>query len=245
MSTLVTGGTGTLGQPTVEALRKTGTEVRVLSRKPGPRRVTGNLSTGEGLADALAGVDTVLHLATTRRKDSGQTRVLLDALAASLVSHLIFISIVGVDQIPYFYYRDKTVSERMIEASGIPFTTLRATQFHDFVADLFRMQRRLPTLFALDIEVQPIAVEEVANRLVELAGATPAGRVADIGGPEQLAMRELAEIWQEAQGTTKKIRTLRIPGKTIAAFKAGHHLTAVPGYGTETFAEYAQREAAQ
>jgi uncharacterized protein YbjT (DUF2867 family) len=201
---LVTGGTGGLGRPTVEGLRKAGHEVRIFSRKTGGTYYTGNLTTGEGLARALDGVDTVLHLATTRWKDSGQTEVLLDASARSSVSHLIFMSIVGVDRIPYFYYRDKVVSESMIEKSGVPFTILRATQFHDFVAGFFGGQRRLPWLLALDIPVQPIAVGEVAGRLAELAGGGPSGRVADIGGPEQRPMRESRRSGSEQQAARRR-----------------------------------------
>jgi uncharacterized protein YbjT (DUF2867 family) len=244
MKILVTGGTGGLGRPTVAALRAAGHDVRVLSRRPGPGRVVGDLSRGGGLEAAVGPVEVVVHCATNRRKDAPATRNLLDAAIAAGVEHLVFISIVGVDDIPYFYYRDKVVIERMIADSGIPFTTLRATQFHDFIAMFLRPQRRWPWLTVLDIEAQPIAVEEVAARLAELTVGEPSGRVADIGGPERLHMRVLAEQWQAAHGTHKKIRMLRLGGKTIRAFQAGHHMTALPGYGTETFAEFAARQAA-
>jgi uncharacterized protein YbjT (DUF2867 family) len=108
-----------------------------------------------------------------------------------------------------------------------------------------RMQRRLPVYIALDVPDQPIAVEEVAARLVELVDAGPSGMVTDIGGPQQLTLHELIEVWQRAHGTRKRVWTLRFGGKTIRAFKAGHHMTQLPGYGTETFAEYAEREAAK
>jgi uncharacterized protein YbjT (DUF2867 family) len=242
MSTiLVTGGTGGLGRPTVAQLVAAGHEVRVLSRKPGTGRLVGDLSSGAGLSAALEGVATVLHLATNRRKDAPATARLLDASRAARVKHMVFISIVGVDDIPYFYYRDKVVCEGLVEGSGIPFTILRATQFHDFVADFLRPQRRLPFLVSLDIPDQPIAVEEVAARLVELASGEPAGRVEDIGGPEVRPLREFIDDWQRAFGTTKKVRTLGLGGKTIRAFQAGHHTTPLPGYGRETFAEFAGR----
>ncbi len=240
---LVTGGTGGLGRPTVELLRSGGRDIRVLSRTAGPGRVVADLDSGEGLAAALDGVSTVLHLATTRKADEQQTRRLLEAARAAGVTHIVYISIVGVDQIPFPYYVDKFACERLVEASGIPFTILRATQFHDFVAAFFGL--KLPFVVALDVSDQPIAVEEVAARLVELADGRPAGRVSDIGGPQQLTLRELAGQWQSAHGTQKPVLTLWIPGKTIAAFKRGHHLTALPGYGTQTFAEYAATKAAE
>ncbi|CAN5365532.1 NAD(P)H-binding protein [soil metagenome] len=240
---LVTGGTGTLGRPTVAALRDAGHDVRVLSRAAGNGRLVGDLATGAGLAAALAGVDTVVHLATNARKDSGQTATLLTAAAAAQVRHLVYISIVGIDDIPFAYYVDKLACERLIERSGIPFTILRATQFHDFVAKFLRPLRRLPFLIALDVSDQPIAVEEVAARLAELVDAPPAGRVDDIGGPEQKTVRELVDIWQTAHQTTKPVWMLRLPGKTIRAYQRGHHMTSMPGFGRETFQQFAERDA--
>jgi uncharacterized protein YbjT (DUF2867 family) len=240
---LVTGGTGGLGRPTVDRLRAAGHDVRVLSRRPGTGHVVGDLATGAGLTAALDGVDTVLHLATNRRKDTPATAVLLEA--AKHVKHVVFISIVGVERIPYGYYRDKVACERLVAASGIPFTILRATQFHDFVGDFLRAQRRMPVILALGVPVQTIAVEEVADRLVELAGAAPAGRVDDIGGPEITQLTELAAIWQHAFRTRKRVWMLHLPGRLIAAFRAGHHTTGLPGYGRGTFAQYAEREAAK
>jgi uncharacterized protein YbjT (DUF2867 family) len=241
---LVTGGTGLLGRHTVPLLEAAGHDLRVLSRSSGDH--IGDLTTGAGLAAAFAGVDTVLHLATsTGAKDVQQTQNLVDAARAAGVSHVIYISIVGVDVVPYPYYRSKLASEQVIEASGIPFTILRATQFHSFIVMLIELQRRLPVLLSLDIPDQPIAVEEVAQRLAELVEAGPAGRVADIGGPEQLRLREAIDLWQSATGSRKRVWTLPLAGKAIRAFKEGRHMTTLPGYGRETFAEFAAREGAK
>jgi uncharacterized protein YbjT (DUF2867 family) len=217
--------------------------VRALSRRAGNGRVVADLETGAGLEDAHTGVETVLHLATTRKSDAAQTRTLLAAARTAGVGHVVYISIVGVDRIPFAYYRDKAECERLVEESGIPFTILRATQFHGFVADVFLATRRLPMMLTLPVSDQPIAVEEVARRLVELAEGAPAGRVDDIGGPEILTLDELAAQWQRAHGTHKRVWRVSIPGKTMAAFRAGHHLAGLPGYGTETFAQYAERHA--
>ena len=199
------------------------------------------MSTGEGVADALRDIHTVVHLATSRStKDSAQTRRLVAAAQAAGVSHIVFMSIVGIERIGYSYYRDKLACEVLVEESGIPFTILRATQFHDFLAGFFRLQRRLPALFSLNIPIQPIAVEEVAKRVAEVSESAPAGRVADIGGPEVKPMREFAAEWQIARGTRKPIWMLHIPGGTVRAFKAGHHTTKMPGYGSGTFAQYAE-----
>lgn len=239
MTILVTGGTGILGRPTVELLRAAGHDVRILSRSTG-----GDLSTGAGVTEALEGVGTVLHLATSAStRDVRQTQRLVDAAKAAGVTHVVYISIVGVDTVPYSYYRAKFACEQIIEASGIPFTILRATQFHSFVAMIPRAQRRLPVIFSLNAPDQPIRVEEVAERLVELVAAGPSGLVADIGGPQQLTVREAIAIWQRAAGTRKPVWTIPLGGKMMRAMRAGEHMPGLPGYGTGTFAEYAEREA--
>ncbi len=241
MTILVTGGTGTLGTPTVELLRSAGRDVRILSRKPGPDRAVGDLNTGDGLIGALDGVNTVLHLATsTGVKDVAQTRRLVDACkAAGHITHVLFISIVGVDTVPYSYYRAKLDSETVIERSGMPFTILRATQFHEFIELFLHLQRKLPVIFSLNVPDQPIAAREVARRLVELIDAGPSGRVADIGGPEQLRLGDAIDTWQGVAGTRKPVWTLHLPLKFLKAMRAGQHMTAMPGYGKQTFAEFA------
>ena len=242
MTILVTGGTGTLGRPVVALLRGAGHDLRVLSRTKAPGVSQGDLSTTEGLAQALAGTTTVLHLATTASsKDAEQSRNLVEACRAANIGHLIFSSIVGVDTIPYSYYRAKRVSERTIEESGIPYTILRATQFHEFIALIVRLQRRMPALLSLDIPVQPIAVDEVARRLAGLVGAGPAGRLPDIGGPEQLRLRAAIATIQAASGRPKPVVIIPLLGKTVKAFKRGDHMPGLPGFGKETLGDFAAR----
>jgi uncharacterized protein YbjT (DUF2867 family) len=239
-TTLVTGATGALGAPTVTRLRAAGHDVRALSRRRGPGLTTGDLLTGEGIAEAVAGADTVLHLATGSRGrgDVEGTRTLLAAAKAASVRHLVLISIVGIDDIPLGYYRDKVVIERMVFESDLPYSILRATQFHSFVEAMFTAQRRSPVVVAPAVPLQPIAVEEVADRLVELAGSPPAGRAADIGGPEQLGLAELARIWADATASRRPVLPLRLPGKLFAAYRKGSALAPGATYGRQTFAEH-------
>ncbi|MGN6272767.1 MAG: SDR family oxidoreductase [Protaetiibacter sp.] len=244
MIILVTGGTGRLGRTTVDALRARGHEVRVFSRAPGDGHAVGDLDTGAGLADALAGVDAVVHLATTRRKDIGQTRTLLSAMRGGR-AHLVFISIVGVDKVPYAYYRDKVASERAIEASDAPHTIIRVTQFHGFVAEFLDAQRRLPVTFIVPARVQTVHIPEVADRLAQLAEEGPAGRVADFGGPELLTLRQHAEQWQQAHGIRRPIWSLRLPGGFARAAREGALASGLPGSGRVTFHEYLAEELAQ
>lgn len=240
MVILVTGGSGTLGRPTVVALRAAGHDVRVLSRRPGPDRVVGDLNTGTGLDAALAGVTTVVHLATSiSRRDIAQTSRLLEASRAAGVTHVVYVSIVGADRVPYSYYRAKVACEDLIVASGIGFTVVRATQFHEFIHGLIEAQKRLPVLITLDIPDQPIAAAEVAETLVAAVEAGPRGRVADLGGPEQLPLRTLMEQWQHATATSRRIVTLRLPLRMLRAMRAGHHLATLPGHGRQRFADYA------
>ncbi|GAA1214570.1 NAD(P)H-binding protein [Rhodoglobus aureus] len=241
---LVTGATGRLGKPTVALLTDSGHEVRSLSRRPGPGVVVADLSTGTGLADALAGVSAVVHLASgANAHDSQQTRQLLRAIAAHPVDHLIFMSIVGVDEHALAFYRDKHLSEQLIAASGIPYTILRATQFHSFIARLFVAQRRLPVTVVPSFSIQPVSIEEVAERLVELVDAGPSQRVRDFAGPEQLSFRELANEWNVAHSLRRRVWSLPLPGAAGRSFSRGVHLASLPGDAHVTFAEYARTHA--
>ena len=238
-SLLVTGGTGHLGRPTVNAFRTAGHEVRILSRRAGPDHVVADLTTGEGLAAALEGADVVVHLATSLRgQDAQQTRNLLAAAAG--VKHLVVMSIAGIDRIPLGYYRTKLEVERLVEASGVPYTIQRATQFHDLVERVFAAQRYLPVVIAPKMMMmQPIAVEDVAARLTELVGEPPVkGRAPDIGGPERLSVPELAHIWKRAKGSRRPIVGVRLGGKVFRAFANGEAMVDGPAYGRITFAEH-------
>jgi uncharacterized protein YbjT (DUF2867 family) len=160
------------------------------------------------------------------------------------VQHLVYVSIVGVDAVPLGYYRAKLDCERIIAESGVPFTILRATQFHDFVAGAFLAQRRLPRVVTLDVPFQPISTEAVAGRLASLVTAAPAnGRVDDLGGPEVLPMAELARQWLEARGLAPEAAARRVvqwhaPGRLVGAYRTGLHTTGVPGPGIR-FADWA------
>jgi uncharacterized protein YbjT (DUF2867 family) len=240
-SILVTGGTGRVGVPTVERLRAAGHDVRVLSRREGDGRLVGDLRSGEGVREAIAGAETVVHLATRNGVGTGEEglmRTIVDVSRAAGVRHIVYSSIVGVDRIPLGYYRQKLEAERLLEASGLPHTILRATQFHQLVASLFARQRLLPVVLVPRISFQPIAVEDVAARITEFATAEPAGRVPDVGGPEQLTARELARQWADAASVRRRFAEVSLPGKTFAAYAAGHNLVPGPPYGTRTFSEF-------
>ena len=242
MSTiLVTGSTGTLGTPTTSALRVAGHTVRALSRSTGGELTTGDLLTGTGIPRAFSGADTVVHLATGKR-DVDQATAAINAARAADVSHFVLISIVGIDDIPLGYYKGKVLIESALKESGLPHTILRATQFHQFVDGLLTGQRFSPVIFAPTFSFQPISTAEVAARLTELAGSDPAGRVADIGGPEKRTTLALAAAWKRAAGSHRAIVKLTLPGKTFAGYAAGHNLVSGAPYGKRTFDEFLEQK---
>ncbi|HEX6953838.1 MAG TPA: NAD(P)H-binding protein [Agromyces sp.] len=235
---LVTGGTGTLGRAVVPLLAARGHEVRVLSRSGAPGTLRGDLETGEGVEAALEGVGAVLHLATNLRDDTELTRTLVRTAERSGRPRIIYQSIVGIDRIPLAYYAGKRASERLVAESRLRWTVLRATQFHDLVASLFAVQRFSPVVFAPAFSFQPIAVDDVARRLVELLETDAAGLVPDIGGPEARTARELARAFLAARGSRRPTVAFRLPGTRFAAFRSGANLVPGEPYGRITFEEY-------
>jgi len=235
---LVTGATGTVGRRLVERLRDRGDTVRALSRRNGRGLVTGDLATGEGVEAAVDGVDTVVHLATTNRDDSGIARTLVDSIGPDREPHLVLLSIVGIDRNPLPYYRGKLATEAVVAGSRVPHTILRATQFHTFIAALLDAQRYSPVLVAPSISLQPIDVGDLVDRLIGLVDSAPAGRVPDIGGPEVRTFRSLAEAYRTARGSHRPIMPLRLPGATFRAYRTGAAL--VPGgeTGEQTFEQF-------
>jgi uncharacterized protein YbjT (DUF2867 family) len=236
---LVTGGTGTLGRLVTERLRTDGHEVRVLSRHAQPYAVDLREG-GAGLDTAVADVETIVHCATTQR--GGDERSAANLIAAARqagVGHLLYISIVGVDRVPFGYYRSKLAVERQIEQSGLGWTVLRATQFHDLLAQLFQALSKPPVvLLPAGVSDQPVAVAEVADRMAELAAGAPAGRVEDMGGPQVRTLQELARAYLAATGRRRPLVNVPLAGSAYRAFRAGGHLTPERAVGKGTFEEY-------
>ncbi|WP_421735746.1 SDR family oxidoreductase [Cellulomonas sp.] len=245
---LVTGGTGTLGRALVHTLLDAGRPVRVLSRRDrspaapdAVEWVVGDLLTGDGLRRALDGVTAVVHCASDPRKPDDDldaaVQLLLAARSAS-VPHLVYVSIVGVDRVPFAYYKAKHRVEEIVEDGDIPWTILRATQFHDFVATLLDYLSRGPVALApAGMDDQPVDVREVAARLAELVDAGPSGRVDDLGGPQVLSTTELMRTYLAATGRRRPVWTVPFPGP-LRAFRSGAHLAPEHAVGRQTFAEW-------
>lgn len=247
MRVLVTGGTGALGRVVVDRLLADGHGVTVASRRSRPDAAAGSLGwatvdyrTGAGLDVAVDGVDAIVHCAYGYRGIDVERR-LFDAAGRIGEPHVVYVSIVGVDRIPFVYYRAKLAAERLLAESGLPWTVLRATQFHGLVRELFALGSRSPVMPVLDVRVQPIDATEVAARLAELAAGEPAGRVADIGGPEVRTIRDLAGVYLGSTGRRRVVAPIRLPGKTFRAYRAGGNLTPHNAAGTVTFEDYLRR----
>ncbi|HEU0189942.1 MAG TPA: NAD(P)H-binding protein [Mycobacterium sp.] len=235
---LVAGGTGTVGRVVVQRLLDAGMQVRVLSRgrraqqAGGAQPVFGDVRTGDGLTEALAGVDTVVACVDPVGR-------LVDAALEAGKPHLVYTSIVGIDRVPFAYYRRKLVDEELIRDSGLPWTVLRATQFHDLIAAGLRALAISPVMVVpAGWSFQPIDVRDVGARLADLARAAPAGRVADVGGPEVLPITELARRYLRAVGKRRPVLSLPVPGKVARAYRAGGHLTPDRAVGTISFDRY-------
>jgi len=244
-SILVTGGSGVLGSHVVRLARERGDDVRVLSRQPGVGTHRGDLSTGGGVADALDGVELVVHAASDTpqgRTDLRQTRTLLDA--GQRLRHLLYVSIVGIDVMPYGYYGRKLACEQLIAAGAVPYTIQRATQFHELLERGLRAAGRLPLApLPLAWQVQPIAAAEVAQRIVALIGEAPAGRVVDLGGPEVLTATRVVDVWRARHGRPRTVVNVHPPGRTARAFRRGLNTTPQHADGVQTWEQFVRRGA--
>jgi len=250
---LVTGGTGTLGRLVVLRLRDAGYDVRVLSRnsyqnRPGVEFVAGDLATGEGIAAAVAGAGIIVNCAGTSKGDEEKARHLVRAAAPAGTQHLVNISVVGADRIPvvsgvdramFGYFQSKLVAERVIAESGLPWTTLRATQFYDLILMTVRQMARLPVIpVPAGFRFQPVDTAEVASRLVELAFGSPAGLVPDLGGPRIYEMTALIRSYLRARGKRRPILPIRAPGRAARAFRDGANLAPDQAMGRRTWEDF-------
>lgn len=164
---------------------------------------------------------------------------MLQAAERAGVSHIVYISIVGADRNPYPYYAMKLEAEQMIEQASIEWTILRVTQFHEFVLTLIQSLDRFPImLMPKGFLLQPIQASEVADRLVELALSTPAGRVTDIGGPEIWTAADLARAYFKATGRKRRVVEVPILGKIAQAFRTGAQLCPNQKYGKVDWHEF-------
>ena len=208
MKIVVIGGTGLIGSKTVAILRQGGHDVVAASPKSGVNSIT-----GEGLKEAMTGAQVVIDLANSPSFEDKavleffQTsgRNLLAAEAAAGVRHHIALSIVGTDRSDNGYFRAKVAQEKLIEASGIPYTIIRSTQFLEFLGGIAAEStdgntvRLSPGLF------QPIAADDVAVFTAEVALAAPRRGIVEIAGPERAPFNEIVARYLKAVGDPRQV----------------------------------------
>jgi uncharacterized protein YbjT (DUF2867 family) len=208
MKIVVIGGTGLIGSKAVAILRQGGHEVVAASPKSGVNAIT-----GEGLKEAMAGAQVVIDLANSPSFEDKAVleffetsgRNLLAAEAAAGVGHHVALSIVAIDRTDNGYFRAKVAQERLIVASGIPYTIIRATQFLEFLGGIAasgadgNVVRLPPSLF------QPIAADDVASIVAEVALAAPRNGIVEIAGPERAPFNEIIARYLKAVGDPREV----------------------------------------
>jgi len=208
MKIVVIGGTGLIGSKTVAILRRGGHEVVAASPSSGVNTIT-----GEGVKEAVAGAQVVIDLANSPSfEDKAVLEFfetaggnLLPAETAAGVGHHVALSIVAIDRTDNGYFRAKLAQEKLIETSGIPYTIIRATQFMEFLGGIAdssadgNIVRLPPVLF------QPIAADDVAANVAEVALAAPQNGIVEIAGPERAPFNEIIARYLKAVGDPREV----------------------------------------
>jgi uncharacterized protein YbjT (DUF2867 family) len=208
MKIVVIGGTGLIGSKTVSILRQGGHEVLAASPSSGVNSIT-----GEGLKEAMAGAQVVIDLTNSPSFEDRAVleffetsgRNLVPAEAAAGVRHHVALSIVAIDRTDNGYFRAKVAQEKLIETSGIPYTIIRATQFMEFLGGIAdssadgNIVRLPPCLF------QPIAADDIAPIVAEVALAPPRNRIIEIAGPELAPFNEIVARYLKAVGDPREV----------------------------------------
>ncbi len=208
MKIVVIGGTGLIGAKTVACLRRGGHEVVAASPTSGVNTIS-----GQGLKEAMAGAEVAIDVANSPSfedkavleffKTSG--RNLLAAETAADVRHHVALSIVAIDRTDNSYFRAKLAQENLIVAAGIPYTIIRSTQFLEFLRGIAdsssdgKIVRLPPVLF------QPIAADDVASIVAEVALATPRSGIVEIAGPERAPFNEIVARYLKAAGDPREV----------------------------------------
>jgi uncharacterized protein YbjT (DUF2867 family) len=208
MKIVVIGGTGLIGSKTVAILRQGGHDVVAASPNTGVNTIT-----GAGVKEAITGAQVVIDLANSPSFEDRAVleffetseRNLLPAEAAAGVRHHVALSIVGTDRSDNGYFRAKVAQEKLIKASGIPYTIIRSTQFMEFLGAIAdssadgNMVRVSPGLF------QPIAADDVAAIVADVALAAPRNGIVEIAGPERAPFNEFVARYLKAVGDPRKV----------------------------------------
>ncbi|MFJ4026357.1 SDR family oxidoreductase [Paenarthrobacter sp. NPDC089989] len=262
MATLcVAGGTGQVGREVVRLALEAGHAVRVLSRRlpqPGSARYhdgaayfAGDVTTGVGLAAAVAGADVVIDCLegqfgkAKKHFADGGTR-LLDAAHQAGVPKAVALSIINCDRSSYSFYVSKAAKERVYASSELKTVVVRATQFHSLVAMVFAAGARLRLIPVFKgAWIQTISPQDVAWALLEEAVADSSSAethsVRTVGGPEILTMQDMAMAWKAATRSRGRVVEFPLPGPMGRYLRAGLNLVPGQKYGTESFVSWLEK----
>ena len=208
-------------------------------------RSTGvDLTTGVGLVEALADAEAVIDTSNVTTNSSKKAVAFFQATTSNLLSaaktasaHVVALSIVGIDQVPFGYYAGKLRQEQVLVESGQPYSILRATQFHEFAAQILD---RVPGPIAVvpKMRIQPVAAAEVGQVLAELAAGTPTA-MTELAGPQEEHLPDLVRRLLRARGSHKPVWPVRLPGKAGKAMATGGNLpTGAYRHGRQSFQEW-------
>jgi uncharacterized protein YbjT (DUF2867 family) len=209
MKIVVIGGAGRIGAKAVSVLRQAGHEIVVASRSTGFNAVT-----GEGVGQAITGAQIVIDLSDSPSFEETavlsffetSSRNLLAAEATAGVRHHVVLSVVGTDRMPdNGYYRAKVAQEKLIAASGIPYTIIRATQFLEFLGTIADTSSDGSTVRLSPGLLQPIAAEDVASMVAEVALAAPVNGIVEIAGPERAPLNQFVARYLKAVGDPRPV----------------------------------------
>jgi uncharacterized protein YbjT (DUF2867 family) len=254
---LVTGGTGDLGRSVVRRLIEQRDHPRILTRNPNPavpagaQLSVGDLVTRNGIDEAIAGADFIVHCASnplSSSEDLEATSALLELAARHGVQRFVYISIVGVDRPSYPYYELKYKVEQLVMSSSVPSVILRATQFHSFIAGMIQKLvagSSNEILVPGGVRLQPIAKEEVIGRLLALMRLDQIGLADQIGGPEVLTLEQMVSDYLLTRGTHASLRT--VDARSLRdfpwhAWTGDTQLCPQHRYGRLTWQEFLRRE---
>ncbi|WP_353813483.1 SDR family oxidoreductase [Agromyces sp. SYSU T00266] len=242
MKIAIAGGTGTVGRHAVHTSRERGHDVVVLTRSNGI-----DLMTGAGLEGALDAVDAVIdtsNLTSTSAKAATEffttvTGNLHAAEAAAGVRHHVALSIVGIDRAPFGYYAAKLAQEHAVEAGPVPWTILRAMQFHEFAGQMLHALTVAGLHLAPRVRTQPVSAAEAGARLVELAEGPPVGHAPELAGPREERLDDMIRRLAETTGLRGPVIPVSLPMKQFRAMRRGDTLPG-PGatLGRQTFDEW-------
>lgn len=245
MKIAIVGGTGKLGMRVTEELVRRGHDVRVLSRKSHTYPV--DLVTGEGLETALEGCDTVVDASNSSWKAEdvlihGTSRLLMAEKAAGIGQH-VCVSVVGCDRIPIGYFRMKANQEALVMEGIVPWTIVRSTQFHEYIAEMFQQANRWKVLPLIRMKTQTVSVDEVAKAVADTVESRPFQKTIEVAGPEIIDARDLAKTWKSITGIHGIHLPIPLPGMVGKALRAGAATTEKPAVsGTISFATWLKKE---